>query len=184
MANALRKGWLGNFPRLTAPMFNADKPNSTSTAKRHLRQTRQTSRSRKWNSPPVSTDDNLPDEPEYFNDIFAKVHKSTELLNSSDMPIKFPYVSYRGFEYLLISVFRGYIHAEPLANCQKANLTAAYRATYKFFADLGHKPQFQMLDNEDSDLLRTFFTEEAKVVAEYVTPNTHRRNRAERSIQD
>ena len=41
-----------------------------------------------------------------------------------------------------------------------------------------------MLDNEDSDLLRNFFTTEAKVVAEYVPPNTHRRNRAERSIQD
>ena len=84
------------------------------------------------------------------------------------MPGKFPYVSYRDFEYLLISVFRGYIHAEPLANRQKANLTAAYRATYKFFADLGHRPQFQVLDNEHSDLLRNFFTTEAKVLAEYV----------------
>ena len=80
MANALSKGWLGYFPRLTASMFNADKPNSTSTAKGHLRQTRQTSRSRKWNSSPPPAYDNLPDEPEYFNDIFAKVHKTTELL--------------------------------------------------------------------------------------------------------
>ena len=95
------------------------------------------------------------------------------------MPGRFLHIS-----YLLISIFRGYIHAEPLENRQKANLTAAYRATYKFFADLGHRPQFQMLDNEDSDLLRNFFTEEAKVVAEFVPPNTHRRNRAERSIQD
>ena len=28
MANALNKGWLGNFPRLTEKMFNSDKPNS------------------------------------------------------------------------------------------------------------------------------------------------------------
>ena len=41
LANALKLGWLGNFPRLTARMLTANKPNSLSTAKGHLQQTRQ-----------------------------------------------------------------------------------------------------------------------------------------------
>jgi hypothetical protein len=50
MANALQKGWLGNFPRLTATMFSANKPNSTSTAKGHLSQTKQKSKTAKKTS--------------------------------------------------------------------------------------------------------------------------------------
>ena len=41
-----------------------------------------------------------------------------------------------------------------------------------------------MLDNEDSTKLKHFFRDEAKVEVQYVPPNTHRRNRAERAIRD
>ena len=79
------------------------------------------------------------------------------------MPGRFTYISHRGYEYILISVFRGYIHAEPMQNREAKELTAAYRATYNFFKNLGHCPQFQTLDNEDSGLLQKFFRDEAKV---------------------
>ena len=41
-----------------------------------------------------------------------------------------------------------------------------------------------MLDNEDSGLLQKFLKDEVNVSIEYVPPNTHRRNRAERAIRD
>ena len=186
MTNALKNGWLGNFPRLTDTMFNANKPNSLSTAKGHLTQTKQKSKAAKKaaSAPPTPDDAEIPDEPQYFDHIFTKLRKSNELLNSSDMPGRFTHVSYRGYEYMLISTFRGYIHAEPLKSRQAADLTAAYRATYVFFAEFGHSPQFQMLDNEDSALLQKFLKNEVNVGIEYVPPNTHRRNRAERAIRD
>jgi hypothetical protein len=105
-------------------------------------------------------------------------------MNSSDMPGRFTHVSHRGYEYILISVYRGYIHAEPLKSRQGADLLSAYRNTYSFFKRLGHNPKFQMLDNEDSIKLQTFFRDEAQVEVQYVPPNTHRRNRAERAIRD
>jgi len=80
MTNALQKGWLGNFPRLTAKMFNKDKPNSTSTAKGHLTQTKQKSKSSKKAAsspqPPPGYED-IPDEPKFFNYIFTKLRKTT-----------------------------------------------------------------------------------------------------------
>ena len=47
MYEALRKGFLGNYPRLTAKMFRSNMPNSPSTAKGHLKQRRQTSKNKK-----------------------------------------------------------------------------------------------------------------------------------------
>ena len=52
LANALTLGWLGNFPRLTATMLLANKPNSISTAKGHLQQTRQKNHSSTYNTSP------------------------------------------------------------------------------------------------------------------------------------
>jgi len=195
MYDALTKGYLGNFPRLTARMCYKDKPNAIATAKGHLRQQHQKSKKsgvkvKKPSSPSPST---LPptcdagevaDELLYSDYISTKVIHTTQLLNSSDMPGRFPYVSYLGHEYVLISVFRGYIHAELMRDRNSAELVKAYRATYKFYTDLGHSPKFQMLDNESSKDLSKFFKEEAKVEAQFVPPSTHRRNRAERAIQD
>ena len=188
MYDALRKGYLGNFPRLTPQMFNADRPNSTSTAKGHLRQSRQKTRhkAKKTSSPPppTYTDDEAADELQYSDYIFAKIQRTSELLNSSDMAGRFTHISYRGYEYMLVSVFRGYIHVEILKNRQGGEIVSAYRATYDFYTSLGHTPKFQMLDNEYSNELTKFFLKEAKVEAQYAPPSTHRRNRAERAIQD
>ena len=198
LAHALTSGWLGNFPRLTAAMLLANKPNSIATAKGHLQQSRQKNHSSTYTASPQRvvnqtiltslpdhvSDDNTEPLTSDFDQVFTHLSTRTEFLNSSDMPGRFTHVSYRGYEYVLISVFRGYIHAEPLKSRQQADLLSAYRDTYSFFKRLGHSPQFQMLDNEDSTKLKHFFRDEAKVEVQYVPPNTHRRNRAERAIRD
>jgi hypothetical protein len=162
LANALKMGWLGNFPRLTASMLTADKPDSISTAKGHLQQSRKKNRSSTYTASPqrvvnpttltTSSDSESEDDATaHMSDSYIVcTHMSTrtEFLNSSDMLGRFTHVSYRG--YMLISVFRGYIHAEPLKSRQTADLLLAHRSTYSFFKSLGHSPQFQMLDNEDS----------------------------------
>jgi len=198
LANALKLGWLGNFPRLTASMLMANQPNSISTAKGHLQQTRQKNHSSTYTASPqrvvntatlttlseLDSEDDATAHISDSNSVFTHLSTRTEFLNSSDMPGRFTHVSYRGYEYMLISVYRGYIHCEPLKSRQSTDLLSAYRNTYLFFKRHGHSPQFQMLDNEDSTKLQQFFRDEVHVEAQYVPPSTHRRNRAERAIRD
>lgn len=60
----------------------------------------------------------------------------------------------------------------------------AIRETYDFFKSKGNRPEIQTLDNETSAALETFLTNKAHVKLNFVPPNTHRRNRAERAIRD
>jgi hypothetical protein len=148
LAHALTSGWLGNFPRLTATMLLANKPNSISTAKGHLQQSRQKNHSSTYTASPQrvvnttiltslhdnASDDDIATLTSDFDKVFTHLSTRTEFLNSSDMPGRFTHVSHRGYEYVLISVFRGYIHAEPLKSRQQADLLSAYRDTYFFLS--------------------------------------------------
>jgi len=193
MYNALLLGYLGNFPRLTAIMFNQNKPNSVATAKGHLKQRRQTSHTPKIpphtpkippHTPKMPTPDELSDEQSYRNSISTVIIRTSETINYSDMPGRFPFTSHHGHEYMLLSVYRGYIHIELMKSREGPELVLAYRATYAFFEKITTAPNFQMLDNEKSTALDNLLKKELKVAVELVPPNCHRRNRAERAIQD
>ena len=103
--------------------------------------------------------------------ISVKMVRSSDFLNSSDMAGRSPFISHRGYEYMLISVFRSYIHVELLKNRTAAELVRAYRATYDFYLALGFSPTVQMLDNETGKELAHFFTT-VHVKPEYVPPTT------------
>ena len=187
--SALLKGYLGNFPKLTAKMLNSDRPNSIATAKGHLKQKKQKPRTAKKSQPtPSLATINSPaeeeDEIKYANSIAIKVLRCKDNINYSDMPGRFPFTSHLGHEYMLLSIYRGYIHVELMKCREGAELVKAYRATYSFFARLTDQPNLQMLDNETSTALNEYLRNEAKVTVELVPPNCHRRNRAERAIQD
>ena len=198
MYNALLRGYLGNFPALTAKNFNQNKPNAIATAKGHLKQRPQRSSStactkRHVTPAPSSNDtlaeetlitDEITDEHNFSDSIITSIVRNSSTINYSDLPGRFPFVSHLGHEYMLLSVYRGYIHIELLKNRESAELVRAYRATYDFFERLTIKPAFQMLDNEKSNALDKLLKHELKVTVELVPPNCHRRNRAERAIQD
>jgi len=109
LIQALNNGWLGNFPRLTAAMVAANKPNSISTAKGHLQQTRQKNHRHTMSTPESPPAAEASDADEYSDSVLTKLVTRQEFLNSSDMPDRFPYISHRGYAYMLISVFKGYI---------------------------------------------------------------------------
>ena len=191
MYNALLLGYLGNFPRLTAIMFNQNKPNSVATAKGHLKQRRQTSHTHKQlitrtKSLPPNTQnpDESSDKHRYRNSISTVINRTSETINYSDMPGRFPFTSHHGHEYMLLSVYRGYIHTDLMKSREGPDLVRAYRATYTLFDKITTPPNFQMLDNEKSTALDNLLKKELKVTVELVPPNCHRRNRAERAIQD
>jgi len=208
---AARMGWLGNLPRITANMIAANRPHSMMTAYGHLNRLRQNLRSTtpkpppppKPSSPPPSdlSDENISNQLFIYNDDLIKgehpeemVTKLLDMANLSpaekkalaiyfDATGKFPFTSYDGATYVLICVFKNYIHAETMPDRTAPAYVKAYRSAFDFFKKLGHVFSIARLDNETSALLEQFLNTEAKVDHEFISAGTHRANKAERSIQ-
>ena len=66
---------------------------------------------------------------------------------------------------------------------EKESYIKAYRSTYQFLNDRGHRSDCQRLDNETSEALETYFKEEAKVNFQYLSASSHRRNKVKRAIR-
>jgi len=185
---ALRKGWLGNFPRLTARMLQRNQPNSVATAKGHLDQTRQNA-SHNAHLPsnlPTSaavTEDDADDDIDVEDSFIAYTQLvAVADLAHADLTGRFPYPSRRGTQYILVTVFDHYIHLEPMSNRAASSYVKAFRNTFEFFKALGHRPELYRLDNETSTPLKNLFTE-LLIEPQYVPAGNHRANRAERSIR-
>ena len=101
----------------------------------------------------------------------------------SDATGEFPFESYEGNKFILVSVFLNYIHVEPLKDRSAPSYVKAYRATIDFYKSFGYPISLQRLDNESSELLETYFKNEARIPFQYISPNNKRANKAERAIQ-
>jgi hypothetical protein len=64
------------------------------------------------------------------------------------MTDRYPIRALSGNEYILVSVYNGYIHMQPLKSRKKEDMVAAYESTDKHFTKHGHRPKYQRLDNE------------------------------------
>ncbi len=87
-----------------------------------------------------------------------------------------------GSQYILLSVYKRYIHIELLASRSEATIVDAYSRTYQWFYQLGHYIQFQVMDNEAPKGLRQHFLTH-DIQYEFVPPYTKRSDKAERAIQ-
>ena len=181
------KGYLRLYPGLTTTNVNKNAPHTPATSKGHLDRNRSGQRSTK----PASSSSFLPvddvDTEQFLNaNVLTKLYNIDDpdlAINYSDLPGKFPFQSMKGMNYLLLSSFKGYIHVEAMPDRESASLVNAYRATYEFFKFSRHKPNFQRLDNETSVNLEKFFRDEANVSFQYLPPDNHRANKAERHIR-
>jgi hypothetical protein len=90
--------------------------------------------------------------------------------------------AFDGSQYIMISQYKSYIHAELLPSRTEASLGAAFMRTHQFFRDHGHQILFQVLDNECAESLLRFFAQQ-RVTVDRVPPNQKRANKAERAIQ-
>ena len=195
MLRALKRSWLSNYPGIDAHMFAANTPNSVATAKGHLDQKRQGQHSTKRPVPPrlrfISTSDNNAGIEEDDSDnciddsvddlLYTQAFDVKDIM-FSDLTGKFPHVSRRGNQYILLSVYRNYIHFELMRSRHKSAYIAAYTETYKFFANYNLTPSFIRIDNETSKELETFISAKGTTIQK-VPPGTHRANRAERAIR-
>ena len=185
--NATAKGWLGNFPKLTARMIRQNPPVERATAMGYLDQTRQGLQSTKPkrddrhnlvnDAEDIDTDEDYAEttaEPR----VCFQVLSTETWLNSTDATGRLPFTTLSGWNYVLVSTMRGYVHLQLIRDRTKAEYTRAYRDMYAFYRSHGKCPTTQRLDNETSDELEGFLRE-AQVQIQYVPPGIHRQNPAE-----
>jgi hypothetical protein len=100
----------------------------------------------------------------------------------SDLTGRFPATAMDGSQYILLSVYKRYIHLELLPNRTEPSLIIAYNNVHTWFAHLGHYIQFQVLDNEAPKGLQLHFRA-SNIRYQCVPPYNKRANKAERAIQ-
>ena len=185
---AIRRNYLGSFPRLTLNVALAHPVRFTATAQGHLDQTRQGQQSSVTPILIFDVDSDVEDEtkentdaPVHSNHAFTKVIPMSTVAHS-DLTGRFPITSFTGNQYVLVTVTNSYIHVEPMKTRHHTDYIAAYKKTINFFGLLGQKILFQRLDNETSAPLETFARNNA-ITIEYCPPHQHRSLKAERAIR-
>ena len=185
--NAVRRNWLVGYPRLTTKMITENMPNAVATAQGHLDRTRRGMHSTKpkptVTTPPASTsepsDDDVPYAEEEYQHIFTKIISASSI-SHADTTGRFPHISQSGHQYILLSIWCGYIHFELMKDRSKGEYVKAYTATIAFYSKLGKRIDIMRLDNETSHELDTYLRSAVKSV-QYVPANNHRANNAERA---
>jgi len=103
--------------------------------------------------------------------------------NYSDTTGKFAVQSKHGANYVFVSVYDNYVHLTGLKSRKAEEFVKVYAEVIEFFKKVaGRKPALQVLDNETSGLLEAFF-KDSDLPYQYVPPDNHRSNRAERAIR-
>ncbi len=75
-----------------------------------------------------------------------------------------------------------YIHVEPMKSKTGPAILAAYKKAHVLLSSRGLRPQLQKLDNEASQALKEYMTDQ-DVDFQLAPPYLHRRNAAERAIR-
>jgi hypothetical protein len=260
--DALLKGWLSNYPSLTAKILSRNQPHSPATALGHITASRSGIRSikpktpvnkkRKRHSSPSSPAESFPahdvlattrsqakrspaqanrlpaqdvlptstghmpistgqsptsdtsennslgppavgfESLDHYEDhellttiLQTRILPPSELRDNnamfSDLTGRFPATAMDGSQYILLLVYKRYIHIELLASRSESAIIDAYSHTYQCFFQLGHYVQFQVMDNEAPKGLRQHFIIH-DIHYQFVPPFTKRSNKAERAI--
>jgi hypothetical protein len=187
LEKALEKKYISNIPGLSQQLLRKYPPHSRATVKGHLDQLRQGTKSTKSKSPPVE-DFEFPFELSANNETqshecFAALIPPTGLIYT-DQTGRFVCPSETGNNYLMVlyDYDSNAILAEAIPNRTKKSLLAAFTKLHAQLCAVGLHPKYQRLDNECSDIMKEFMTEQG-IKHQFVPPNKHRRNAAERAIR-
>ena len=103
---------------------------------------------------------------------------------ATDLTGRFPIKSKDGNEYILVTTFQGYIHLTPQPNKSQEAYVTSFKSIFRFFKSHNHVITNLISDNETSASARAFFSSpNINCTVQYVAPNNHRSNPAERFIR-
>ena len=189
----------GNFitwPGMTPPNVSKHFQPTLFAAKGHLNQERKNLQSTKIIQPSPLTNK---EEIDMLNDHFPineNLHSPTNECMAIIMPFtskdtgyadltgRFPFVSSRGNQYLLIvyDYDSNAILAEPIKSRRAKDITTAFQKIHKKLSKRGAAPKFYILDNEISGEFKSAL-DKNELKYQLAPPHQHRRNAAERAIQ-
>jgi hypothetical protein len=166
-------------------MVSNNPPQSLATAQGHLDLVRQQHRQHLSIN---NHDEVIDDSPENNMGTTGQAYMVAEILNisdvvHSDLTGRFPVSSRTGNNYILVSVYKNYIHATPIASRSSQDYVDAFNRTYEHFDKLKLQLKIQRMDNETSDPVEKILRGKG-IEIQYVPPHNHRANRAERAIRD
>eukprot|EP00956_Cyclotella_meneghiniana_P043791 scaffold287739_cov149-Cyclotella_meneghiniana.AAC.1 len=95
-----------------------------------------------------------------------------------------PVVSLDGNQYYFVAYAYdpNYIFAVPIANLRDDTIIAAFDEVFQQLKTKGFKPAFNVTDNQAATPIKAYLTKE-ETEWQFVEPNNHRVNAAERAIQ-
>ena len=179
LINAVTKRWI-QFPGITANVLKRHRKRlrTHESAAGHLDQVHQNHHRRDTSTPDSPEKDPAAKTP---INVITYVHSEG---NHMDGTGRFPVVSHRGNQYMLVLHSEGanYIKIIPMQTRNKQSYLKAHRIALDFYEALGYTPTFQRFDNETSnEFMEHLRTKNIKI--DLVPPHQHRRNKAERDIR-
>jgi hypothetical protein len=127
-------------------------------------------------------DSEMDEEPEAEADVFVRAVDLSST-NHSDATGRFAVTSRQGNNYILVSVYKGYVFGVAMPSRKAGDYVKAYECTFAHLNALGHFPTVQRLDNETSGVLERYFRDK-QITVRFVPAHNHRANKAERAISD
>ena len=193
--DAAMNGQLEGVPFLSKPaLIQKYLAPSPATSKGRMKRPKQGTRSTRRqpsptqtpaDEPPVDCNVIPPDAPT-ANNIFcfaALADKQTGTLYT-DATGALPVLSLEGMQYFFVAYDydTNYIFALPIKNLKDDTIVAAFEEVFTTLTDKGHRPTFNVSDNQASAPIKKFLQKE-NCRWQFVEPTNHRVNAAERAIQ-
>jgi hypothetical protein len=186
LLQAVKNRHLITWPGLTEKAINKHLKLTPATTMRYMNQRRKNIRS--TSKTPIAT--NIDDITTTNTNsgtktdlVYAVLVDQGQLI--TDLTGNFPVRSSKGNSYVMVCYVYdcNYVKVVPMKSRSASEWVKAYEHIHHELTAKGFKPKLQTLDNEASTALKNFFTTN-DVEYQLVPPHCHRRNAAERAIQN
>eukprot|EP00804_Cyclotella_cryptica_P004371 CCRYP_006794-RA/>CCRYP_006794-RA protein AED:0.43 eAED:0.30 QI:0/0/0/1/1/1/2/0/589 len=198
---AINNNQFATWPGLTADAVRRYLPDSTATAKGHMKKTPAGVRSTRItptptnhrppstnpSSPPQNHDDLFPPhEANTINHIlcWAALADQIDGTTYTNLTGSFPTMSLENNQYIFVAYdyTTNAIIVRAITNRESTTIVKAFDDIFSYLETKGFKPKFNVLDNEASHA-NTEYLRRHDIKWQFVPPNEHRVNAAERAIQ-
>jgi hypothetical protein len=122
----------------------------------------------------------LASSPSSLDTFVRTMHRSQ--WTAADLTGRFPIPSFKGHEYILVTLHLGFIHLLPMKTKSASAYISAFKKVLFYFSSKSFPISHLILDNETSASLSAYFVSE-NVTYQHVPPNQHRTHPAERAIR-
>jgi hypothetical protein len=178
---AIKNGNFSSWPGLNEQNVETFLSKSTSTAKGHLNQQRQNSRTTKIKDAEAIDSEPDPDHGIKMQYVYAATIDAGQIY--TDQTGRFPVISSKGSKYIMIinDYDSNAILAKPIKDRTAPALLKAFQFMEQELVAKGLKPKLMKLDNEASKLLKDYLYQQ-EIAFQLVPHYSHRRKSAERKI--